>query len=138
MADGHRLQLLFGTGQTAAKRPSRRQRLLLWPPVHQLADALRLVGLRDRLRCPHCAAVGTFKPHGGWLDGRDVRRVRRWLCKWCGHYLGPEGVLRAFPDQERHHWTVPRPYDPAAPAVAQYTPRDTVAAGLGDVWPWAG
>lgn len=62
---------------------------------HQLCDFSRLVGLRDRLRCPSCGAVGTWKPHGGWLDGCDERKVRRWLCKWCGLYKGPEGTTWA-------------------------------------------
>lgn len=61
--------------------------------THQLWDCSRLVGLRDRLRCPACGAVGTWKPHGGWLDFKDERKIRRWMCKWCGHYVGPEGTL---------------------------------------------
>jgi hypothetical protein len=58
--------------------------------THQLWDFSRVIGLRDRLRCPYCDAVGTWKPHGGWLDVEDERKVRRWLCKWCGAYRGPE------------------------------------------------
>lgn len=73
--------------------------IILHPPkatmnavTHQLADFLRLIGMRDRLRCPSCRAVGTWKPHGGWLDRDDDRpRRRRWMCKWCGYYIGPEG-----------------------------------------------
>ena len=65
--------------------------LTFWA-MHVFGDLLRLVGLRDRLRCPRCRAVGTWKPHGGWLDFADTRKVRRWLCKWCGLYWGPEGV----------------------------------------------
>jgi hypothetical protein len=63
---------------------------------HQFYDALRFVGLRDRLRCPSCSSVGTWKPHGGWFDVEDKRKVRRWLCKWCGYYVGPEGQKRAL------------------------------------------
>lgn len=37
------------------------------PVVHFFFEALRFVGLRDRLRCPKCSAVGTWKPHGGIL-----------------------------------------------------------------------
>lgn len=67
-----------------------------WAKVrHQLDDFLRLVGMRDRLRCPFCESVGTWKAHGGWLDRADERRVRRWLCKWCGVYVGPEGMKQA-------------------------------------------
>jgi len=42
--------------------------------------------LRDRLRCPECKAVGTYKLHAPG-NGRPWR----WLCKWCGYYDGPEG-----------------------------------------------
>ena len=59
--------------------------------THQLFDFARLIGMRDRLRCPMCQAVGAWKPHGGWMDFADERKVRRWLCKWCGWYRGPEG-----------------------------------------------
>lgn len=60
---------------------------------HFFYDCLRFIGMRDRLRCPSCHSVGTWKPHGGVLDKGDVRKVKRWLCKWCGFYLGPEGSL---------------------------------------------
>jgi len=53
---------------------------------HQLFDFLRIFGVRDRLRCPNCFKIGTWKPHGGWLDSEDECPVRRWLCKWCGYY----------------------------------------------------
>ena len=46
---------------------------------------------RNRLRCPRCSAVGTWKPHGTVFDRQDRRKVVRWLCKWCGLYRGPEG-----------------------------------------------
>ena len=59
---------------------------------HQFYDFLRLIGLRDRLRCPYCVGVGTWKPHGGWLDFEDERPVRRWLCKWCGTYIDASGL----------------------------------------------
>lgn len=79
------------------------------PVLHELAGALRLVGLRDRLRCPECRKVGTFKPHGTLWDRRyhGDRRVRRWLCKWCGFYTGPEGRLYAFPSQVTGAWALP-------------------------------
>ena len=65
-----------------------------WVFRHFCCDLLRLVGMRDRLRCPRCSAVGTWKPHGGWLDREDDRKVRRWMCKWCGYYQGPEWTTR--------------------------------------------
>jgi hypothetical protein len=115
-------------------------RVRLFPPIHAAAYALRWVGLRNRLRCPSCKAVGTWKPHGTFsarLLDHD-RPVRRWLCKWCGHYVGPEGRLRAFPDPERGFWTLPRPWDPDAPETPGSTPAALVAEMLGKTWPWKG
>jgi hypothetical protein len=78
------------------------------PVVHELAGALRLIGMRDRLRCPGCHKVGTWKPHGGlWDRWHDKdRSVRRWLCKWCGFYVGPEGEQYAFPSAEHGAWAL--------------------------------
>src|SRR6266403_1850822 len=48
--------------------------------------------LRDRLRCPNCKAVGTYKLHAPgprW----------RWLCKYCGFYR----------DERGEKWCVPSP-----------------------------
>lgn len=114
--------------------------LLLLPPIHAVAYALRWVDLRDRLRCPECRAVGTWKPHGTltarWRD--HDRPVRRWMCKWCGHYIGPEGRLQCFPDPERGYWAMPRPWDPDSPEKPGLTPKEAVAEKLGKVWPWRG
>jgi hypothetical protein len=127
-------------------RPLRfRERLLLFPPIHATAYAFRWVGLRDRLRCPLCKAVGTWKPHGT-LSARWIhhdRPVRRWLCKWCGHYLGPEGALHCFPDLTRGCWVLPHPFDPDSPVVACPTTQDVIAKTLVQgsgkpVWPWRG
>jgi hypothetical protein len=63
---------------------------------HQFWDFLRIFGLRDRKRCPACTAVGTYKPHGGWLEGVKGPR-RRWLCKWCGLYENDEFITVARP-----------------------------------------
>lgn len=60
----------------------------VWKATHQFFDFSRIIGMRDRLRCPSCGAVGTWKPHGGWLDYKDTASKRRWLCKWCGFYRG--------------------------------------------------
>lgn len=115
-------------------------RLRLWPPVHEFYDTvLRPFGLRDRLRCLNCGAVGTFKPHGGWADRRagDTRGARRWLCKYCGYYIGPEGVLQAFPHREIGTWVLPEPfYTDVGPPTA--TPEEVVQAALGATWPWRG
>lgn len=81
----------------------------LWPLVHEFCSISRLIGLRDRLRCPKCRAVGTYKPHGGIVDrlAGDKRAVRRWMCKHCGLYYGPEGRLQVFPNIEKGYWDLP-------------------------------
>lgn len=100
---------------------------------HELFAALRLVGMRDRLRCPDCRAVGTWKPHGGWYDRRhgDTRAVRRWMCKCCGRYEGPEGVRRVRPNATRGYWDFVHGDDEFG-----QTPKQMLA----DVklWPWVG
>jgi hypothetical protein len=106
------------------------------PVLHELATRLAHVGLRDRLRCPNCNKVGTWKPHGGWWDRRrgDERAVRRWLCKWCGYYVGPEGIQQAFPSQEHGAWALTDwdfDHEP--------TPREVVEKSYGrPIDPWRG
>ena len=102
------------------------------PIVHTFYDALRFVGLRDRLRCPSCSAVGTWKPHGGVFDRADTKRKRRWLCKYCGFYIGPEGVQVAFPDPFKNSWQL------RADTMVRDTPIDAVHRALTGVWPWRG
>lgn len=110
----------------------------LWPPAHEAWAALRWIGMRDRLRCRHCHAVGTWKPHGHWWARRTGDRpVRRWLCKCCGHYEGPEGTLKAFVDTELGVWRLPYPVDPDAPEEPPPTPRELLRE-QNKVWPWAG
>ena len=78
---------------------------------HQLIDFARIVGARDRLRCPRCRAVGTWKPHGGWLDvwlGGDTRGIRRWICKWCGLYRDAQGQDEAVVGRGGRHWELLR------------------------------
>ncbi len=115
-------------------------RVLLFPPIHAAAYALQWIGLRNRLRCPSCKSVGTWKPHGT-LSARRIhhdRPVRRWLCKWCGYYIGFEGVIRAFPDPSRGYWALPRPWDPNSPKTPGPTPADVLKAVLPKTWPWRG
>lgn len=136
--------------------PAEKRRLT--PIVHEFWGLTRIVHLRDRLRCPGCKAVGTFKPHGGTVDAvvdwwahrrgempteqyRNLRTVRRWLCKYCGRYEGPRspldgqepqsGVSRAWPaetawaiegpEHDPDLWHLPTPFE-------QVHPR----------WPWRG
>ena len=115
---------------------------------HRLASALVLIGMRDRLRCPACGAVGTWKPHGDpWFDRRDTKRLRRWLCKWCGAYVGPEGVEPCVPDAATRCWQLKKDALHALPTPAEMVGRagfrDFPAEGDGPVmrvavWPWAG
>lgn len=114
-------------------------RLRLWPPFHAMASATSLIGMRDRMRCPMCRAVGTYKPHGsivGRIFQKD-RPVRRWLCKWCGFYVGPEGVMRAFSSKERGCWVLPYPWTDDSPKDPLPTPADLVTEQM-NLWPWYG
>lgn len=100
---------------------------------HQFFDLLRLVGLRDRLRCPSCKAIGTWKPHGGWLDKPSGKR--RWLCKFCGYYIGPEGYLLAYPSDKTEAWEIGSSY--------MFRPQQVLNNFYWyqrhmDVWPWRG
>src|SRR5512146_1390004 len=102
------------------------------PVWHQLWDFSRPLGRRDRLRCPKCKAVGTWKPHGGWLDFADERKVRRWMCKWCGYYRGPEATQQVCYGGKcwvlsRDEWRSTTP-----------TPRNVVRETLGNANPWFG
>ena len=73
---------------------------------HQIADLSRIIGIRDRLRCPHCDAVGTWKPHGGWIDRAkgDNAGVRRWMCKWCGMTKYKNWRIYSTPSAEHKCW----------------------------------
>ncbi len=75
---------------------------------HQIADLSRIIGIRDRLRCPHCKAVGAWKPHGGWIDVwlGDNAGVRRWMCKWCGLTRYKDSSHTAFPSAALGWWVL--------------------------------
>ena len=112
---------------------------LLWVFKHQLFDLLRIVGLRDRLRCPECKAVGTWKPHSGWLDREDVRKVRRWLCKYCGHYESElEGVRQCVPSVDHSKWIFEEEASLTALSYESRPPRNVIKRELGRIWPWRG
>jgi len=112
-----------------------RERLRVSPIVHELWCLQNWTGLRERLRCPNCRSVGTWKPHGGllyrWLY-QDIHG-RRWLCKWCGHFNSRKGRVVAYLDMEKKYWTVPVPGEPR-----QLTPAEALAERLPKAWPWMG
>jgi len=113
---------------------------------HQLYDLLMLVGLRDRLRCPKCSAVGTWKPHGGWCDrfvewrtnfaatlkpGVPHSTDRRWICKYCGFCRCGGGELYGAPNAAKGVWD-------RKGADSLPTPKEAVEKLCGTTWPWRG
>jgi len=100
--------------------------------------AFDLLPFRDRLRCPACRAVGTFKPRGGRRDKDDERKIRRWMCKWCGFYIGPEGwATRVFPSRAKKCWVV----NVDTISEVMLTPRETMIASYPPGYtpdPWRG
>lgn len=120
------------------------ERFLLNPVFHEVASAVtKWTGVRDRLRCPVCRAVGTFKMHGSLFDQwrwKD-RKARRWICKWCGYYIGPEGARLAWPSAITGAWQirdlVEDPRDEPRPVPADYMPMSASKPGR-RVNPWKG
>lgn len=52
-----------------------RERVILAPVLMDLLYLVtRYTGMRDRLRCPRCTAVGTWKMHGTWGRTMGARR----------------------------------------------------------------
>lgn len=104
-------------------------------------------GLRDRLRCPRCTAVGTWKMHGTWWERwryGDIA-LRRWGCKFCGHWIAkgwvsPKGQvhagrIQAFPLSQEglRVWAYPDSSIEREP-----TPAESLHATMGRTWPWHG
>jgi hypothetical protein len=124
------------------------ERLQLMPVVMDMWFLITYyTGLRDRLRCPRCTAIGTWKMHGTWYERwryGDIA-LRRWGCKYCGHWVAkgwvsPKGQVRsgriqAFPLSREglRVWAYPDPSVEREP-----TPAETVHQGMGRCWPWAG
>lgn len=104
----------------------------LHPIVHTFWTLSGLIGVRDRLRCPSCTAIGTWKPYGDWVsrfkDGD--RPVLRWLCKCCGRYEGPEGITRGWPRAETKVWVTEAP----GFTDRDLTPLEQLRAW--GFWPW--
>jgi hypothetical protein len=107
------------------------------PILHELVSrGTYVIRMRDRLRCPRCKAVGTWKPHGSRMDRKqgDRRAVRRWLCKWCGLYFGPEGWVDAVVDFKKHEWALPTWLD-----FESMTPQEAVnQSPIAGAFPWRG
>ena len=114
------------------------RRLLIWHPI--IDPILRVLHLRDRLRCPHCGSVGTWKPHGGILDRADTKRIPRWLCKWCGLYVGRDGT---FPVDTAlisgGRWMLYREHEATNGGPVYNTPRGACRIYFGiPIHPWDG
>ena len=100
----------------------------LWIVRHQFWEFCQWIGVRQRLKCPRCGAIGTWKPYGGWLCWVDQRPIRRWLCKFCGYYMGLDGIMQAETGEKVWELT-PKGVDEAE------TPRKWLK---GKANPWAG
>lgn len=123
---------------------SRRERLLLAPVVMDLLFFVTFyTGWRDRMRCPRCTAVGTWKMHGTWWERwryGDIH-LRRWGCKWCGHWIASgkgefaefHGRTVAWPREKPAVWGYPDPTLGRNP-----TPAEAVHERMGRTWPWRG
>jgi hypothetical protein len=113
-----------------------RERVRVAPIIHDVWFVLTYyTGVRDRLRCPSCKAVGTWKMHGSLLERwvwKDLN-VRRWLCKWCGHYIGARGRVVAYPDPVSRVWALPEPGHERGP-----TPAEVIKEHMGKTSPWYG
>lgn len=99
-----------------------------WLLSHSVFHSLSSMYAIDFLPCPRCAAVGTFKPREAG-NGRP----RRWLCKYCGLYFGPdsEGTLECHPCSKTDAWSLPQD-SPREP-----TPWELVTGSHAALWPWA-
>lgn len=119
----------------------------LWNSLkHQFFDCLMPIGLRDRLRCPACSAVGTWKPHGGYLErfhnwrigsagkllpGVPYATTRRWVCKYCGFTHDMNGTHVGAPHALKRVWDYRGP-------DSFPTPKEAVEKLCGPTWPWNG
>lgn len=146
---GHRL---LARTQSQCGHPIARNWSICDSILHQCFDTLMLVGLRDRLRCPNCEAVGTWKPHGGWCDllsdclpnektkkffallaktGARYATERRWVCKYCGFTHDISGTHMGAPNGKTKVWD-------GICADSLPTPKEAVEKLCGSAWPWRG
>jgi hypothetical protein len=92
--------------------------------------------LRDRLRCPVCSAVGTYKLHAPTRGTRGAPVPWRWLCKFCGYYSsGARSGMLCYPSKAERCWVF---YGENYPDTDRRTPQIALREALGDVWPWRG
>ena len=101
--------------------------------VHEIYSIIGYI-VGYRFKCPKCKAIGTWNPHGG-IVGDSRASGRRYLCKWCGYYLGqPLGQReiierQAFIDEDYKGWRIADWYT-KTPAET-YVPKDKIKAN-----PW--
>ncbi len=57
---------------------------------------------RDRLTCPECKAIGTFKPR----FNKDYKHPRYYVCKWCGYGRDHDGEWQYYPDAKNGCWGI--------------------------------
>lgn len=74
--------------------------------LHQIGEFLNHMGLI--MSCPSCGMP--YRAYGGWLarniySGHRIAR-RRWLCKWCGHYVDERGTQWAALVPDLGWWTL--------------------------------
>lgn len=90
--------------------------------------------LRDRLRCPACGAVGTYKLHAACKGNRGQDVPWRWLCKFCGYYKSSEksGFL-CYPSGKDRVWAFLDDAEKLGDTDTR-TPKEIIHP----VWPWRG
>ncbi len=60
---------------------------------------------RDFLQCPHCKAVGTYKPR----RNDEYEHPRYYVCKWCGYGRNHDGEWQYWPDRKNKCWGIRTP-----------------------------
>jgi len=101
---------------------------VIWFKIkHELFNIFQII-IRYRTKCPECKAIGTYLAHGGIIFSDSKESGRRYLCKWCGLYIGqPMGKgkiikRRAFIDDTKGCWRIGEWYE-ELPDDA-YTPQE--------------